>query len=77
MLQALKPEDRERLQRELAMLDLEQVQLDGMPLKANQCYKVEMDPLHVLFNTNCPDSLRTRINSIVSKYSIENADSSS
>ena len=68
MLQGLKQEDRERLQRELDLLEQEQVQLDGMPLKASQCYKVALDPLHVMFNTNCPDHLRARVQSILSKY---------
>jgi hypothetical protein len=77
MSNLLQPEDRERLQRELASLDLEQVELDGLPLKASQCYKVAMDPLHVLFNTNCPDSLRSKVNSIISRYAIEDADSTS
>lgn len=35
---------------------------------ADKCYYFETDPPHVLFNTNCPDLLQSRIRSILSKY---------
>lgn len=53
---------------ELQSLDDEIIQIDGNRLKASQCYRFELDPMHVMFNTNCPDHLRERVNSILSKY---------
>jgi len=53
---------------ELDHLDEEMVRVDNRLLKPSQCYRVELDPVHVLFNTNCPDALRTKVQSILSKY---------
>ena len=35
---------------------------------ADKCFHFETDPPHVLFNTNCPDALQTRVRSILAKY---------
>lgn len=58
----------EPLVNELHELDRELVKIDGQTIKPSQCYHFETDPLHLLFNTNCPDSLKERINGIVKKY---------
>lgn len=57
----------ERLQDELAALDDVPVEVDGKLLKPSQCYHLEMEPRHILFNTNCPDSLREMIMNIVNR----------
>jgi hypothetical protein len=53
---------------ELEGLDKNLVRIDGRELKPSQCYRIELDPVHVLFNTNCPDDLRVKVESILSKY---------
>jgi hypothetical protein len=53
---------------ELEGLDRNMIQIDGRELKPSQCYRIELDPVHVLFNTNCPDELRVKVESILSKY---------
>jgi hypothetical protein len=42
--------------------------VDGKQMKPSQCYRIEMNPLHVMFNTNCPETLQVKINSILAKY---------
>ena len=44
----------ERIKAELMQLDRQMINADGIQLKPSQCYRFEIDPLHVLFNTNCP-----------------------
>ena len=56
------------LKRELEELDREFVNIDGNRLKPSQCYRFETDPAHMLFNTNCPDTLKQRLQLILSKY---------
>lgn len=53
---------------ELQGLDNSMINVDGLQLKPSQCYRIELDPVHVLFNTNCPDDLKAKIESILSKY---------
>ena len=60
---------------ELKALDSELVPVDGSLLKPSQCYHFETDPVHLLFNTNCPDDLRQKINAIVQKHIPENESS--
>ena len=57
-----------RLKAELDDLDREFIEIDGVRLKPSQCYHFGMQPLHVLFNTNCPDDLKERITELISKY---------
>ena len=68
MRRSLSPDIVKRLKAELGELEGEIVQVDGKRLKPSQCYRFNPDPVHVLFNTNCPDSLKKKINSIISKY---------
>jgi hypothetical protein len=53
---------------ELNNLDEEMVRVDNRQLRPSQCYRIELDPVHVLFNTNCPEELRNKVQSILSKY---------
>jgi hypothetical protein len=57
-----------RIQAELNELDANPVEIDGKKLKPSQCYHFNVSPAHVLFNTNCPDSLRQRVEEILAKY---------
>ena len=58
----------DKIKAELSELDRELVSADGVQLKPSQCYHVDTDPLHVLFNTNCPSELRSNVISIIKKY---------
>ena len=57
-----------RLKEDLGDLDRELIHLDGKMMKPSQCYRIELDPVHVLYNTNCPDTLKEKIQSILGKY---------
>ncbi|MET0464805.1 MAG: hypothetical protein ABW007_16705 [Chitinophagaceae bacterium] len=57
-----------QLKVELDDLDREYVDVDGIKLKPSQCYRLETDPAHVLFNTNCPGQLKDRIQALLQKY---------
>ena len=58
----------ERIKAALSELDRETVDADGIRLKPSQCYHFESDPMHVLFNTNCPDALRQKVQDIISRH---------
>ena len=58
----------QKVKAELGELDRSTVEIDGIKLKPSQCYRFDVDPAHVLFNTNCPDELRKQVQSILSKY---------
>jgi len=68
MRKSLSPDSIRKLKDELGELEREFVDIDGRRVKPSQCYRFNADPLHVLFNTNCPDSLKKKINSIIAKY---------
>jgi hypothetical protein len=68
MRKSLSPDRIKKKKEELGELERELVQIDGKHLKPSQCYRFNVDPVHVLFNTNCPDSLKKKINSIIAKY---------
>jgi hypothetical protein len=57
-----------KLLNELEELNDEVVEVDGRMLKARQCYRYEISPPHVLFNTDCPEALKQKISSILTKY---------
>ncbi len=59
----------EDLRLELEELDNEFVEAEGIRLKPSQCYRVTDPALNVIYNTNCPDSLREKVESILKKYS--------
>jgi len=58
----------EQLKSELLALDKETLDINGVKLKPSQCYRLELDPAHVLFNTNCPDTLKERVQALLTKY---------
>lgn len=58
----------DKLKAELVRLDDEMVDIDGKKLKPSQCYHFDTDPVHILFNTNCPQNLREKVTAIVTKY---------
>ena len=58
----------EKIRNELAAIDPELVEIDGKKLRSGQCYHFSPDPFHVLFNTNCPDTLKEKIDAILHKY---------
>ena len=57
-----------KVKAELDELDRELIEVDGNRLKPSQCYHFDVSPVHVLFNTNCPDSLKEKVRAILSKY---------
>ena len=68
MRRSISPDTIEKVKAELGELERYFVKIDGKQLKPSQCYRFNADPLHVLFNTNCPESLKQKIQSIISKY---------
>ena len=58
----------ERMKSELRELDNDAIEIEGKTLKPSQCYRMEMDPVHIMFNTNCPESLKEKIENILAKY---------
>ena len=57
-----------KVQEELTALDKEPVQIDGIELKPSQCYHFNVNPAHVMFNTNCPEELKEKVEAIIRKY---------
>jgi hypothetical protein len=53
---------------ELNDLDKDLVEIDGTVLKPSQCYHFETNPVHMLFNTNCPEALKQKIQAILAKH---------
>lgn len=58
----------ENLVSELNELDKEMVTIDGVALKPSQCYHFGTDPVHLLFNINCPERLKEKVNAIIAKH---------
>ena len=58
----------ENLVYELEALENELVPVDGIFLKPSQCYRFETDPVHLMFNTNCPDDLKKKVQAILHKH---------
>jgi hypothetical protein len=58
----------DKIKTELAVLDSEMVNIEGENLTPSQCYHFDTNPPHLLFNTNCPDSLREKLKTIIAKY---------
>jgi len=60
------------LRHELEDLDKEYIEMEGMKLKPSQCFRIANSSLHVIYNTNCPDSLKEKIEAILAKYTDQN-----
>jgi hypothetical protein len=58
----------DKMRAELAELDNQEVEIEGKYIKPSHCYHLGTDPAHVLFNTNCPEELRVKVNNILQKY---------
>lgn len=69
-MRRLSPDMLEKVKAELGELDRHLVEIGGKKIKPSQCYRFEADPAHILFNTNCPEDLKQKIQAILSKYSI-------
>ncbi|MGZ8517451.1 MAG: hypothetical protein ACXWWD_08880, partial [Chitinophagaceae bacterium] len=67
-MRGLSPDILEKIKAELGELDRQFVEIEGKRLKPSQCYRFDLDPAHILFNTNCPDDLKKKVQSILSKY---------
>ncbi len=68
---------RSKIKTELARLDEEHINFDGINMVPSKCYHVELDPFHVLFNTNCPDSLKQKVQGILSEHFTGSSDNES
>jgi len=66
-----------QLLEELKLLDSQAVEIDGNSLKPSQCYHWESDPAHLLYNTNCPQDLKQKLQAIIAKYVTPNEGSAS
>jgi len=62
------------LQEELQQLDEELVLMGDQLVKPSSCYRFSGNPPHVLYNTNCPEALMEKIESILSKYKTPDED---
>ncbi len=60
----------ELLSEELAILDQAMVEVNGNLMKPSQCFHIEMDPPHVLYNENCPGSLKEKIGDLLKRYTL-------
>ena len=51
-------------------LDHQTVEVDGVKLEACKCYHYSLNPVHVLFNDNCPESLKQTIKDIFERNEV-------
>lgn len=58
----------DQLREDLDTLNRDWMNLEGSDLSAAQCYHLETSPPHILFNMNCPESLREKLKAILHKY---------
>jgi len=61
-----------KLKAELDELDKNSIVVDGKQLRPSQCYRLDTDPAHILFNTNCPETLKQKLQAILLKYIPQN-----
>ena len=71
MRRSVSPGYLEKLKAELNELDQQYVTLGRKRVKPSQCYRFNEDPAHIMFNTNCPEDLKSKVQAIISKYTIE------
>lgn len=69
MPKVIEPHALEMVKAELMQLDEKNVLVDGKELRPSNCYYFGSNPLHILYNTNCPESLKEKIEHILEKYS--------
>ncbi len=58
----------DQLRDDLDELNREWMNIEGNSLSAVQCYHLETNPPHFLFNANCPETLRQKLEFILHKY---------
>ena len=59
----------DELRYELESLDREYVEVRGIKLRPSQCFRITNKNFQVIFNSNCPGSLKEKVRSILAKYS--------
>jgi len=69
-------EDHSNIQQELDQLDETLILLENKLVKPSQCYHYASNPAHLLYNTNCPEDLKAKLEAILLKYTDGNEDSS-
>lgn len=69
-------DNRAVIQEALNQLDDTMVLLNGKLVKPSQCYHASTNPFHVLYNTNCPEALKAKVEAILSKYRNQHEDHS-
>ena len=57
-----------KLVNDLNDLDRQLVKVEGKMIKPSQCFRYETDPLHFMFNTNCPEELKQQVQAIFDKH---------
>jgi hypothetical protein len=67
----------DQLREDLDILNREWMDIHGSKLSANQCYHLETNPPHFLFNLNCPEALQQKLNGILDKYFPKNENGTS
>ena len=67
-MKAFNPIVIDQLKADLAELDEHEIEIDGIKLRPSECYHFDVSPRHVLFNTNCPEALRNKVEAIIEKH---------
>jgi hypothetical protein len=58
----------DQLREDLDDLNREWMTINGTDLSAVQCYHLETNPPHFLFNLNCPEGLRQKLRDLLEKH---------
>jgi hypothetical protein len=61
---------RELFEAELKTIEQAVVEMNGKQIKPSKCFHIQLDPPHVLFNENCPQSLREKIQDLLQRYTL-------
>ena len=70
MEEAIEPGTQQALKAAMDALGNRTVLIDGTEMPACKCYYFSLNPLHVLFNDNCPELLKESIRSIFNHYQV-------
>jgi hypothetical protein len=63
-----KHEDGSSIIKELERLDEQLMLLDDKPVRASQCFRLSGNPPQVIYNTNCPEDLKQKVEAILLRY---------
>lgn len=58
----------QQIKKDLEKLNETDMVIDGRKVKPCTCYYFDTDPLHVLYNTNCPEMLKNEIERIIKTH---------